>query len=142
MIITFEDQDAGLKAVNLDLCFAYNLYEDEKAIYFFRTVDDTAGLVGVGYWNDDLKFLRKLFNNLIEEQANGRKLFDITEYYMKYLKEGKNETLEYIRELILTRIESLKTQKERIDIQIKELEYIYNFLGDMIKEESKEDLNE
>jgi hypothetical protein len=52
------------------------------------------------------------------------------------------ETLEYIRELILTRIESLKTQKERIDIQIKELEYIYNFLGDMIKEESKEDLNE
>jgi hypothetical protein len=52
------------------------------------------------------------------------------------------ETLQYIRELILTRIESLKTQKERIDIQIKELEYIYNFLGDMIKEESKEDLNE
>ena len=88
MIITFEDKEAGLKAVNLDLCFAYNLYEDEKAIYFFHAVDDTAGLVGVGYWNDDLKFLRKLFNTLIEEQANGRKLFDITEYYMKYLKEG------------------------------------------------------
>jgi hypothetical protein len=92
MIITFEDKEAGLKAVNLDLCFAYNLYEDEKAIYFFnRAADDGESLVGVGYWNDDLKFLRKLFNNLIEEQANGRKLFDITEYYMKYLKEGKNE---------------------------------------------------
>jgi hypothetical protein len=91
MIITFEDQDAELKAVNLDLCFAYNLYEYEKAIYFFHAVDDTASLVGVEYWNDDLKFLRKLFNALIEEQANGRKLFDITEYYIKYLKEDKNE---------------------------------------------------
>lgn len=92
MIITFEDKEAGLKAVNLDLCFAYNLYEDEKAIYFFnRAADDGESLVGVGYWNKDLKFLRKLFNALIEEQANGRKLFDITEYYIKYLKEGENE---------------------------------------------------
>ncbi|HSH50098.1 MAG TPA: hypothetical protein VK982_00075 [Bacteroidales bacterium] len=90
MIITFEDTEAGLKAVNLDLCFAYNLYEDEKAIYFFnRAADDGESLVGVRYWNEDLKFLRKIFKKIIEEQVNDRNLFDITEYYIKYLKEKK-----------------------------------------------------
>lgn len=51
-------------------------------------------------------------------------------------------TLEYVKDLMKTRIEALEKQKKKIDIQVKELEYNYNFLGDMIKEENKEDLNE
>lgn len=48
------------------------------------------------------------------------------------------KTLEYVKDLMLTRIESLEKQKKKIDIQIKELEYNYMFFLDMIKEEKKE----
>ncbi len=93
MLVTFEDKEAGLKTVNLDKCFSYNLYEDEKTIYFVNKVDEEGNLVGLGYNNDDLKFLRQIFMEITEKYAKGEKWFDITKHYTKYLqleKGGKN----------------------------------------------------
>lgn len=49
------------------------------------------------------------------------------------------ETLEYVRCLLETRIQTLLEEQKDIDVKIKELEYTYQFLGEMIREEQKEE---
>jgi hypothetical protein len=56
---------------------------------------------------------------------------------LKEFLKRENETLEYMRELLIERIQSKIKEKNKIEIVIKELEYQHKFLGDMIIENKK-----
>ncbi len=56
---------------------------------------------------------------------------------LKEFLKRENETLEYMRELLIERIQSKIKEINKIEIVIKELEYQHKFLGDMIIENKK-----
>jgi hypothetical protein len=53
---------------------------------------------------------------------------------LKEFLERENETLEYVRELLKERMQAKVKVLNEAEIIIKELEYQYNLLGDIIRE--------
>lgn len=62
-------------------------------------------------------------NKSIEKESNLKEFF-----------KRENETLEYVRELLKERMQAKVKVLNEAEIIIKELEYQYNLLGDIIRE--------